>query len=133
VVVSQAVKAAVGGPQPRFIAVESESREPAELFDGALSDEEREVRVLYSYWDLEQEALFVALAPSGDVSWFDVNGEHIRRLALLGSGSTLELRLDVDRIWWDQRFEGVVGGNGDPKGEKDGRGSLWVGLRLGGT
>jgi hypothetical protein len=82
---------------------------------------------------LEQEALFVALAPSGDVGGFEVNGEHIRRLALHGVGRTLELRLDVDRIWWDQRLEGVVGGHGDSEGERDGRGSLWVGLRLGGT
>jgi hypothetical protein len=29
---------------------------------------------LYGYWDLEQEALFVALAPSGDVGGFDVDG-----------------------------------------------------------
>jgi hypothetical protein len=49
VVMSEAVKAAIGGPQPRFVAVKSECREPAKLFDCALSDKEGEVSVLYGY------------------------------------------------------------------------------------
>ena len=96
----EAVEAAVRSSQPGLVGV-PERREPAKLFEGALSDQEGEVSLLNGYWELKQKALFVVLPPGGDAGRLDHHCAHVGRFALVGAGRSLGLGLETGRFRWD--------------------------------